>query len=183
MGVTHVLLDGDNIQWETYVDHVKEQIDKRFGKEYNLTVFVQTNILIKYRSLRDTHLNIRTSMTTNKNASDARILLEVGRLLERSGDSTIVIISNDKIFEEIIDNHRVYQVGYTSYRKKTKLKKSVVVQAMRDLVDSRRSESDDIFLCDLYDYLNCNSVSTLKEYINKFIPELYVAGNDSVFFV
>lgn len=23
---------------ETYVDHVKDQIDKRFGKEYNLTV-------------------------------------------------------------------------------------------------------------------------------------------------
>ena len=177
----NVLLDGDNIQWETFVDHVKGPLEERFGTEYTVTVFVQTNILIKYRSLMNTQMNIVSSRTTNKNASDARILFEVGRL--HGGKATVVIVSNDKIFEEVVDGIRVHQMGYTSYRKKTKLKKSVVIKAMRGLVDIRTSESDDVFLCDLYEYLNCSSVSTLREYINKFIPELYVAGNDSVFFV
>ena len=176
----HVLLDGDNIQWETFMEHVKDPLEERFGTEYNLTVFVQTNILIKYKSLRNTQLNIVSSRTTNKNASDARMLVEVGKLW---GKIQVVIVSNDKIFEEVVDGVRIHQMGYTSYRKKTKLKKSVVIRAMRELVDTRRDESDDVFLCDLYEYLNCSSISTLKEYINKFIPELYVAGNDSVFFV
>ena len=176
-----VLLDGDNIQWETFVDHVKGPLEERFGTEYNLTVFVQTNILIKYKSLRNTQLNIVSSRTTNKNASDARMLVEVGKLMNTN--TKVVIVSNDKIFEEVVDGIRIHQMGYTSYRKKTKLKKSVVIQATRELVDTRRDKSDDVFLCDLYDYLNCSSISTLKEYINKFIPELYVAGNDSVFFV
>lgn len=176
----HVFLDGDNIQWETFVDHVKEPLEDRFGSEYDLTVFVQTNILIKYRSLKNTRLNILSSKTTLKNASDARILVETGKVY---GKEVVVIVSNDKIFGEIVDDKWVHQMGYTSYRKKTKLKKSVVIQAMKELYDRKKDESDDIFLCDLYDHLNCSSVSTLKEYINKFIPELYVAGNDSVFFV
>ena len=35
----HVLLDGDNIQWETFVDNVKQEIDHRFGTDYVPTFF------------------------------------------------------------------------------------------------------------------------------------------------
>lgn len=175
-----VFLDGDNIQWETFVDHVKGPLEERFGRDYDLSVFVQTNILIKYRSLHNTRLNIVSSRTTLKNASDARIILETGKL---HGKSQVVIVSNDKIFHEIVDDQWVYQMGYTNYKKKTKLKKAVVIQAMRELYDQKKDPSDDVFLCDLYEHLNCSSISTLRDYINKFITDLYVAGNDSVFFV
>jgi hypothetical protein len=174
----YILLDGDNIQWETYIDHVKDAIEATYGDDYKLTVFVQTNVLIKYRSTNMSSLNIKCSATTGKNASDVQVVLETGKLLQGT-DSIILIVSNDKIFDEICDNKRVFMFGYTGYRKRRILRKRVVLNAMKDL----SSGTGDVCLNDLYEHLNCGSISSLKEYINKFVPEMYVAANNAVFYV
>lgn len=171
----HILLDGDNVQWETYIAKVKDGIEAKYGPNYKLTVFVQTNILIKYKSLRLSSLNIACSRTTNKNASDARIILEVGKLMTTTDDK-IIIVSNDKIFEEIVDDCRVFMEGYMGYKKKIKLKKNLVTNAARVML----SDKSEINLADLYDEINCSSISSLREYINKFIPEMFVSSNDMV---
>ena len=56
------------------MDHVKGPLEDRFGQKYPVEHY--------------------------KNASDARILLEAGRLCDTS---TVIIVSNDKIFEEVVD--------------------------------------------------------------------------------
>ena len=171
----HILLDGDNVQWETYIAKVKDGIEAKYGQDYKLTVFVQTNILIKYRSLRMSSLNIACSRTMNKNASDARIILEVGKILASTNDK-IIIVSNDKIFEEVVDEDRVFMEGYMGYKKKIKLKKNLVVNATKAML----GDKNEINLADLYDEINCSSISSLREYINKFIPSMFVSCNDMV---
>ena len=183
MSHIHVLIDGDNIQYETYLNHVKDNLEIRFGTDYVPVVFCQTNILIKYRSMKQADVKIVCTKTTNKNASDARIVLEVGKLISKDSNCKTIIVSNDKIFEEIQDNKQVFIVGYTSTQKRIKLKKNNVIQAVRTLTDQRESESDDVQLCDLYTYLNCNSIARLREYICRFVPELIITASDSVFFV
>ena len=172
-----VLIDGDNIQWDTFVDNVKDDIEKKFGKDYIPTIFCQSHILIKFRSLQETDLKIVCSRTNNKNATDARILLEVGKLLQTS--SKIIIVSNDKIFQEVVDNEKIFLFGYSNNFKKTIIRKNVVIRAMHELL----SESDDVYLSDLFEIINCRSISSLRDYINKFVPDMYVAANDIVSFV
>ncbi len=174
----HVLIDGDNIQWETFVDNVKQEIDRRFGTDYVPTIFCQTHILVKFHSLRETNLCIRAARTTKKNAADVRMLMEIGKLSTDS-KNIIVVVSNDKIFEEVVDNENIFQVGYLNNFKKTIISKKVVKQAMCELAVT----TEDVHLCDLFEKINCKSISSLREYINKFIPDLYVAANDVVSFV
>tara|TARA_R110001606_G_scaffold231055_1_gene378813 strand:- start:591 stop:1115 length:525 start_codon:yes stop_codon:yes gene_type:complete len=172
-----VLIDGDNIQWDTFVDNVKDDIEKKFGTNYIPTLFCQSHILIKFRSLQETDLKIVCSRTNNKNATDAIILLEVGKLLQTS--SKIIIVSNDKIFQEVVDNEKIFLFGYSNNFKKTIIRKNVVIRAMHELL----SESDDVYLSDLFEIINCRSISSLRDYINKFVPDMYVAANDIVSFV
>lgn len=127
----HVLLDGDNIQWETFVDNVKQEIDRRFGTDYIPTIFCQTHVLVKFHSLCETNLRIRAARTTKKNAADARMLMEIGKL---STDSkNIIVVSNDKIFEEVVDDEKIFQIGYLNNFKKTIISKKVVKQTMCEL--------------------------------------------------
>uniref|UniRef100_A0A6C0F7E2 NYN domain-containing protein n=1 Tax=viral metagenome TaxID=1070528 RepID=A0A6C0F7E2_9ZZZZ len=179
----HVLLDGDNIQYDTFVSHIKDNVDLRFGSNYIPDVFCQTNIIIKHSSLKTANIRIHCSKTTNKNASDARILVHIGKLLSTSNDCIIVIVSNDKIFEEIADNQRIFLIGYVSSQKRVRLKKTFVLQAMKTLDEQRKLESDNIYLADLYEYLNYTSISILKDYINKFVPEIYIASNDVIYLI
>tara|TARA_R110002072_G_scaffold3092_2_gene23166 strand:+ start:5170 stop:5694 length:525 start_codon:yes stop_codon:yes gene_type:complete len=172
-----VLIDGDNIQWDTFVDNVKDKIDKKFGTNYIPTIFCQTHVLIKFRSLQETNLRIVTARTNNKNATDARVLLEIGKLLQTS--SKIIIVSNDRIFEEVVDNERIFLFGYSNNFKKTIIRKNVVLNSMAEL----SIENEDVYLSDLFEKINCKSISSLREYINKFVPEMYVAGNDIVSYV
>lgn len=173
-----VLIDGDNIQWGTFLDNVKDDIEEKFGKDYIPTIFCQSHILIKFRSLQETDLKIVCSRTNNKNAADARMLMEIGKL---SADSKniIIVVSNDKIFEEVVDDEKIFQVGYSNNFKKTIISKKVVKQAMCEL----SILTEDVHLSDLFEKINCKSISSLREYINKFTPDLYVAGNDMVSFV
>lgn len=172
-----VLIDGDNIQWDTFVDNVKDKIDKKFGTNYIPTIFCQSHILIKFRTLQETNLRIVTARTNNKNATDARVLLEIGKLLQTS--SKIIIVSNDRIFEEVVDNERIFLFGYSNNFKKTIIRKNVVLNSMAEL----SIENEDVYLSDLFEKINCKSISSLREYINKFVPEMYVAGNDIVSYV
>ena len=174
----HVLLDGDNIQWETFVDNVKQEIDRRFGTDYVPTIFCQTHVLVKFHSLCETNLRIRAARTTKKNAADARMLMEIGKLSTDSRN-IIVVVSNDKIFEEVVDNEKVFLFGYSNNFKKTMIRKNVVIKAMAEL----SIETEDVYLSDLFEKINCKSISSLRDYINKFIPEMYVAGNDIVSYV
>ena len=174
----HVLLDGDNIQWETFVDNVKQEIDRRFGTDYVPTIFCQTHVLVKFHSLRETNLCIRAARTTKKNAADARMLLAIGKLSTDS-KNIIIVVSNDKIFEEVVDDEKIFQIGYLNNFKKTIISKKVVKKAMCEL----SILTEDVHLSDLFEKINCKSISSLREYINKFIPGLYVAGNDVVSFV
>lgn len=183
MGI-HVLIDGDNIQYETFANEIKHKIDKRFGTAYTPIVFCQTNVLIKYQSQKSANLEIRCSTTKNKNASDARMLFEMGKLIERNPADIIAIVSNDKIFEEICDDESIFV--YTYYGNggsRVKLKKANVMRAIAELTDQKESNSDDIFLCDLFEHMGCKSLITLRDYINKFVPEVYVTNNDAIFFV
>jgi hypothetical protein len=175
--IMEVFIDGDNIQWDTFVDNVKNSIDKKFGTNYTPTIFCQSHILIKFRSLQETELRIVCSRTNNKNATDARILLEIGKLLQTS--SKIIIVSNDKIFQEVVDNEKIFLFGYSNNFKKTMIRKNVVLNAMAEL----SIIMEDVHLTDLFEKINCKSISSLKEYINKFVPEMYVAGNDIVSYV
>lgn len=177
----HVLIDGDNIQYETFLTHVKGTIDRQFGQNYVPTIFCQTNIVIKYRSMKDANIKICCTKTTNKNASDAQIILRVGKILGGHDSGTIVIVSNDKIFEEIADGTRVHLVGFVNPTRCTRLRKNTIKAAFRDLSAQRCHESEDIYLTDLYEALNCNSIATLKEYIQRFVPEMYISANDAIF--
>ena len=162
----HVLIDGDNIQWETFVDRVKDKIEIAIGKKYFTTIFCQTHVLIKFRPLSDTNLRIRTARTTNKNASDARLLLEIGKL-SADPNAIILVVSNDKIFEEVVDNRKIFLFGYESVSKRTTIRKKVVINAMKDFPEP------EVNLSDLFEKINCKSISVLRDYINKFIPNMW----------
>ena len=59
------------------------------------------------------------------------------------------------------------------------IRKNVVLNAMAEL----SVIMEDVHLTDLFERVNCKSISSLRDYINKFIPEMYVAGNDIVSYV
>lgn len=184
MSKLHVLIDGDNIQYETFTNEVKACIDDRFGNNYTPIVFCQTNVLIKYQSQKSANIEIRCSRTKNKNASDSRILCEVGKIQALFPSDTIIIVSNDNIFKEICDDIHCYMITYFGNKSsKIKLKKANVIRSINELNEQKESPSDDIYLCDLFNHMGCKSMSTLRDYINKFVPEVYVTNNDSIFFV
>ena len=176
---TYVFIDGDNIQWETYVDNLRDMVHDRWAPIENTIVFVQGNILFKYRAMRSDSFTIQCSRTMNKNASDARILFEMGRY-SVNPENTIVIVSNDKIFAEVVDNHRFFVVGYMGAKPKTTLKKSRVLKCFESLRGSAEP-SDDISVSDMVDTLGAQSYSTVRDYIVRYVPELGITANETVF--
>tara|TARA_B100001996_G_scaffold327829_1_gene274833 strand:- start:239 stop:787 length:549 start_codon:yes stop_codon:yes gene_type:complete len=179
--VVHVLLDGDNIQYEYYVRNIEELIKKQFGTDFLLTIYCQSNVIFKYKTSRDIKVNIKCSKTRNKNATDALMLYELGKLNTQEPEDTIVIVSNDRIFEEIADNKSIYQVASKIIQKK-KLKEDNVKQILKQLEIEKENESDDILLEDLMNYLKTNSIGMLKEYILKKVKGVHVTDSDVVYF-
>ena len=51
--------------------------------------------------------------------------MEIGKLLQTS--SKIIIVSNDKIFQEVVDNEKIFLFGYSNNFKKTMIRKNVVL--------------------------------------------------------
>ena len=177
----HVLVDGDNIHVETFMSHVKEHIDNRFGTDYKPIVFCQTNVIFKYKQSRSVDLTIKCCNTKNKNASDAEIVFHAGKL-SVDPNNVIVIVSNDKIFEEVADNKQIHLVKHVAQSKKLKLKKSNILQVFKELHEDRTDESDDIYVSDVQEYFPSYSVSAIHEYICQQVHDLVVSCNDVVYF-
>jgi hypothetical protein len=178
----YVLVDGDNVQIEAYLSFVKSNLETQFGTEYNLIFYCQSNMIFKYKSARTEKLSIVCSQTNNKNASDARILFQAGKFISESEKNKVVIVSNDKIFEEIIDNQNVFCIGYdTSKSKRLRVTKDNIMKVFTQLIE-RKEESHDIIIEDFREYFKCHSTSDLKDYIKKNLPELYVSGNDTLYY-
>ena len=175
----NVLIDGDNIQMESFLKHVKHIIDAKFGDRYVPTIFCQSNVLIKYKSFRTTQINVQCSTTTNKNASDARIILHTGKLLQQSSENIIIIVSNDKVFEEIVDNVRVHLLGYVNMHAKKKLKKSNIMSVFQNLIMNKKPH-EDIFLEDIKEYFH-QSLSELRSFILANVGELCITPSEVVF--
>lgn len=178
----YVLVDGDNVQIEAYLNFVKHNLESQFGTDYSLYFYCQSNMIFKYKSMRTENLSIVCSQTTNKNASDARILFQAGKFIAESDENQVVIVSNDKIFEEIVDNKDVFCIGYdTSKSKRMRVTKDNIMKTFTKLVENK-DESEDIILEDFREYFKCQSTSDLKNYIKKHLPELYVSGNDTLYY-
>ncbi len=175
-----VLIDGDNVHMDTFVRHVKDTIDSKFGCEYTPMLYCQSNVMIKYASQRTLGVNVVCSNTTNKNATDARMLIDIGRYLVED-HYPIVVVSNDKIFEEIVDNVRVYCFGYMNHSKQRKLKKNNVIAVLQQLVHAKK-ESDEVYLDDLVEHFAKVSKHDVRAYIRSNIPGIQISTNDSLFF-
>jgi hypothetical protein len=177
----HVLLDGDNIHIETFMNHVKESIDNRFGTLYIPQVFCQSNVILKYRERRNINLTVLCCNTKNKNASDARILFHAGKL-SVNPENTVVIVSNDKIFEEVADDKRIILIKHVPESKRLKLKKTNVLQVFKELYDERTHESDDIYVSDIQEYFPNYNVVAMHRYISEQVKDLVISCNDVVYF-
>ena len=177
----NVLIDGDNIHMDAFLTHVQDRIDSRFGMNYAPVLFCQSNVLIKYKQHRSASLQVCCSNTTNKNASDARIILETGKLIATNDTNVVVIVSNDRIFEEIADGQRIHVMGYTNATKSRKLKPNNVVEVLRMLHISKLP-SDDIYIDDLMEYFSGHNKSEVKAFIAANVSSVRVSNNDSVYF-
>lgn len=175
---TYVLIDGDNIQWETYVDNLRDTVHERWGPIHDTIVFAQGNILFKYKSMRVDNFHVQCTQTMGKNASDARILFEAGKL---SPENRIIIVSNDKIYNEIVDNHKIFSIGYSRYRPKVKLNKDVILKTFHQLSSTLVDSSGDVYVSDMVDHLGAQSYSTIRDFIIRYVPELCVTANETVF--
>ena len=180
--MVHVLIDGDNVPIDSFLNNVQQDLNARFGSDYTPTVVCQSNVIMKYTALRCTQLKVRCTKTRNKNASDARIIFEVGKLLITDTNSVIVVISNDRIFEEIVDNVRVFQIGFVYPLKRKKLTRENVINTMKEMCNAKDTLSEDVYLEDLAARFKVHSISSFQEYLLQSVKEIQIASNDSVFF-
>ena len=178
----HVLVDGDNIQIEQFVEHVKDEINSQFGYDYVPTIYCQSNLIVKFKSSRYTEFRFKCSRTQNKNATDAQILFDAGYILAQPGDDTIVIVSNDKIFDEIADNKNIFKMGYVGATVKRRMKPQNIINVLEMLQHEREDQSNDIYLEDLFDHFRAKSLTMFKEYINNNVKTVGIAENSTVFF-
>ena len=177
----HIYVDGDNIPIEAYFNFIKEKLEVDFGKEYKLTFFCQTNLIFKYQPDRAENMNIICSKISKKNSCDARILFEAGRLITEDINNKVVIVSNDKIYEEIEDGERIFTMGYdTNKVKKIKISKENILNMFATLMESKDS-FEDVFCEDFRDYFKCSSTSEFKTFITKNLPNLMISGNDVMY--
>lgn len=177
----YILIDGDNITIETFENHIKQLIQEQYGSDYKLNLYCQSNIMFKFRPLRSTNIIVSCSKTTNKNASDAKIIFDAGQLRGKNSDTKIIIVSNDKIFEEICDGEFIKLLGFVNPMKKYKLKKETLLSVLHTLIDNK-DESDDIYLEDFKTYFKEQSTFCMKNYIEKNVPEISITSNDTLYF-
>jgi hypothetical protein len=127
-------------------------------------------------------LDILCTKYKNKNCTDAHILFDCGKLV--GGDSSendIIIVSNDKIFNEIVDEKTIYQMGTPSLTKRLKLNKNNLFSILEKLhKEANYSKSHDVYVDDLTDYFNVG-ISDLINYIQG-IPELSISKTNVVYF-
>ena len=179
MSEYHVLIDGDNIPIETYFNHLKENIEQTFSCNTNesLTVFCQSNLLFRFSENRNFNFKLNCCKTCNKNATDARIILQAGKLL--SEGKKIIICSNDKIFLEIEDKLNITVFGWVSTEKKIKLRKKSIRKLIRDLKITN-GDAYDVYLSDIQESFPRYSLTYLRAYISS-LESFRITNNDAVY--
>ena len=95
---TYVLLDGDNIQLDVFINDIKPQIEYKYGKKFKINLYCQSNIIFRYQTMRELTLSISCSKTKSKNSTDAQIIYHAGKLIGEDPSNVVVIVSNDQIF-------------------------------------------------------------------------------------
>ena len=172
-----VFIDGDNIPIETYFSSVKSRIDEFIGYEAEPIVYCQSNLIFKFHSNRQLNFTLRCCKTSNKNATDARIVLEVGKTI--ANNQKAIIISNDKIFQEIEDNKNIFVFTTIQYENKSEqLTKKNLFRVFRYLYQT--NHNNDVYLSDFLTYFPNKNIHDLREFIS-FIPQLSISKNDSVY--
>ena len=63
---TFVMVDGDNIQLDVFINEIKPQIEYKYGKKFKINVYCQSNLIVRYQSMRELTLSINCSKTKNK---------------------------------------------------------------------------------------------------------------------
>lgn len=182
MKTIYVLLDGDNILLEIFIKYIKPKIDYNYGNKYSTTLYCQTNLTFRYESLRHIKLSLQCSKTRTKNATDAQILFQAGKLVGESEDSVVIIVSNDKIFNEIVIPDRIILMGYESNTKRLRLTKENLLKVYKEHIDTRKDISEDFFLEDYNILFNKYSLSTIKEHIQLFVPELSISNTNCIYY-
>lgn len=177
---TFVMVDGDNIQLDVFINEIKPQIEYKYGKGIKINLYCQTNLVLKYESMRTLKLSISCSKTKNKNSTDAQILYQTGVLIGQNSENLIVIVSNDQIFNEIVSDN-VILMGNKPHPTKLKLSRSNVLNVYKELSkDCKINLSKDVFLDDFLTYFSKSSLNEIELIINE-IPELCISKSNCVY--
>jgi hypothetical protein len=178
---TYVLLDGDNIQLDVFINDIKPQIEYKYGKIFKIILYCQSNIIFRYQTMRELTLSISCSKTKNKNSTDAQIIYQAGKIVGEDTDNIVVIVSNDQIFNEIV-NKNVFLIGNNNC-KKLKLNRTNLLNVFDELSkDCKTNLSKDIYLDEFLFYFSKNSVCAIETLINNHIPELCISKSNCVYY-
>ena len=178
---TYVLLDGDNIQLDVFLNDIKPQIEYKYGKKFRINVYCQSNLILRYQSMRELTLSINCSKTKSKNSTDAQIIYQAGKLVGENNQNTVIIVSNDQIFNEIT-NQNVILIGNNNC-KKLKLNRTNLLNVFEELSkDCKTNLSKDIYLDEFLFYFSKNSVNAIETLITNQIPELCISKNNCVYY-
>lgn len=173
----HVIIDGDNIPVDKYLEYIYPKLQLK-GKPYYTTVILQGDFKFKYASYTKITLNVQFCTTKNKNATDTRVIYEAGKSVERS--EQVIIVSNDKIFDELKEEKDIQIVGYV-INKGYKLKKKNVIWCLQQEM-SNKQENDDIYLSEFhFKYFKNLTKQVLKDYIES-LPEICISPNECLYF-
>lgn len=176
-----IYIDGDNIPIDHYFNEIKDRVQSIIHpcdiNQIAPIVYSQSNVIFKYTSARETNIRLCCCKTTNKNATDAQILYQTGVSTQKG--NRVIIISNDKIFQEIENQDNVILVTHTFAKgKQNKLRKSNIVKAINEIKNGDTSK--DVYICDLADHFPNHSVTKIREYIET-IDDIRVNKSDCVY--
>jgi len=172
-----IFVDGDNVPVQRYISHIQKTVHEiTKDKTIQPIIFCQSNLVFKYQSNLEFNVSFKCCKTTNKNATDTRIIFEIGKSIERG--EKVVVVSNDNIFKEL-ESENIVIVKYEVI-KQAKLKKNVIVKIVKDFKESQPAH-EAIYITDILEYFPSYKIERVRNYI-KSIPELEVNQNDGVYF-
>lgn len=175
----NIYIDGDNICLENYFNKVHPQIEQICNSNpYDITVICQSNIIFKFKEARTFEVKMICCKTKNKNATDARIIYNAG--ISVSKGNNVVIVSNDKIFEEIADD-KITLITYYPFPNQPiiKLRKRNVVSAI-NTIKKKYGPSYDVILSDLQEFFPTYKLIDIRIYIEKLVS-VYISSSDCVY--
>lgn len=175
----YVFVDGDNVIFDAFITYVKPKIDEKFGSVYKLVIVCQTNMVLKHKSDMDMEFRLVCSKTKNKNATDGKILFEIGKVFHE--DEKIIIVSDDKIFEEVVDNSKIFLEKFRNVGTKRRLKRGAILNTFNTLCENRDDPSVDIYLEDLFEHFKTYSISDFKRFIETHVTEMRITCNNVVY--